>query len=132
MLLNKSDLVSSEELNYWKKYFIDNDFADEVVSISAEKGTNLKLLYQKIDELSKDKIEKMKAYYIEDKIDIRGMKYKIFDNHCELYASKEELEKFRDKYNIDEDIIYSETKKIWHLAFTGYWFYLIKYGKVVS
>lgn len=61
MLLNKSDLVSSEELNYWKKYFIDNDFADEVVSISAEKGTNMKLLYQKIDELSKDKIEKMKA-----------------------------------------------------------------------
>lgn len=61
MLLNKSDLVSSEELNYWRKYFIENDFADEVVSISAEKGTNMKLLYQKIDELSKDKIEKMKA-----------------------------------------------------------------------
>ena len=57
------------------------------------------------------KIEQMKAYYIEDKIDIQEMKYKIFDNHCELYASKEELEKFRNKYNIDEDIIYSETKK---------------------
>ena len=76
------------------------------------------------------KIEKMKAYYIEDTIDIQGMKYKIIDNHCELYASKEELEKFRDKYNIDEDIIYSETKKTWHLAFTGYWFYLIKYNKI--
>ena len=77
------------------------------------------------------KIEKMKAYYIEDKIDIQGMKYKIFDNHCELYASKEELEKFRDKHDIDEDIIYSETKETLHLAFTGYWFYLIKYEKVV-
>ena len=42
----------------------------------------------------------MKAYYIEDKIDIQGMKYKIFDNHCELYASKDELERFRDKYDI--------------------------------
>lgn len=61
ILLNKSDLVGSEELNYWKKYFIDNDFADEVVAISAEKGTNMKLLYQKIDELSKDKIAKQKA-----------------------------------------------------------------------
>ena len=61
ILLNKSDLVGSEELSYWKKYFIDNDFADEVVAISAEKGTNMKLLYQKIDELSKDKITKMKA-----------------------------------------------------------------------
>ena len=61
ILLNKSDLVGSEELNYWKKYFIDNDFADEVVAISAEKGTNMKVLYQKIDELSKDKIAKQKA-----------------------------------------------------------------------
>ena len=61
ILLNKSDLVGSEELNYWKNYFIDNDFADEVVAISAEKGTNMKLLYQKIDELSKDKIAKQKA-----------------------------------------------------------------------
>lgn len=61
ILLNKSDLVGSEELSYWKKYFIDNDFADEVVAISAEKGTNMKVLYQKIDELSKDKIAKQKA-----------------------------------------------------------------------
>ena len=61
ILLNKSDLVGSEELNYWKKYFIDNDFADEVVAISAEKGTNMKVLHQKIDELSKDKIAKQKA-----------------------------------------------------------------------
>ena len=61
ILLNKSDLVGSEELNYWKKYFIDNDFADEVVAISAEKGTNMKVLYQKIDELSKDRIAKQKA-----------------------------------------------------------------------
>ena len=61
ILLNKSDLVGSEELNYWKKYFIDNDFADEVVAISAEKGTNMKVLDQKIDELSKDKIAKQKA-----------------------------------------------------------------------
>ena len=76
------------------------------------------------------KIEEIKSYYIEDKIDIQGMKYKIFDNRCELYASKEELEKFRDKYDIDEDIVYSETKKTWHLAFTGYWFYLIKYNKI--
>jgi hypothetical protein len=76
------------------------------------------------------KIEQMKTYYIEDKIDIKGMRYKIFDNHCELYAPKKELEKFRDKYNIDEHIIYSETKKTWHLAFIGYWFYLIKYNKI--
>lgn len=61
ILLNKSDLVTSEELNYWKKYFIDEGYADDVISISAEKGTNMKLLYQKIDELSKEKIEKGKA-----------------------------------------------------------------------
>ena len=63
------------------------------------------------------KIEQIKAYYIEDKIDIQGMKYKIFDNHCELYALKEELEKFQDKYEIDEDVLFSETKQEWHLAF---------------
>ena len=61
MLLNKSDLVGKEELEYWRKYFLDNDFADEVVAISAEKGTNMTLLFKKIDELSKDKIEKLKA-----------------------------------------------------------------------
>ncbi len=61
MLLNKSDLVGKEELEYWRKYFLDNDFADEVVAISAEKGTNMTLLFKKIDELSKDKIDKLKA-----------------------------------------------------------------------
>jgi len=61
ILLNKSDLVGSEELSYWKKYFIEEGYADDVISISAEKGTNMKLLYQKIEELSKEKKEKSKA-----------------------------------------------------------------------
>lgn len=72
ILLNKSDLVSSEELIHWKEYFIKNNFADDVISISAEKGTNMKLLYKKIDELSKEKIDKQKAKGIQ-KVNIRLM-----------------------------------------------------------
>lgn len=59
ILLNKSDLVEKEDVNMWTKYFIDNKLADEVIAISAEKGTNMKELYKKIDELSKEKKDRL-------------------------------------------------------------------------
>jgi ribosome biogenesis GTPase A len=60
LLLNKSDLVEKEEINKWKKYFKDNNMADEVLEISAETGYNIKKVFSLINELSKEKIEKMK------------------------------------------------------------------------
>ena len=41
IVLNKSDLVDKKELAYWKKYFKENNFADEVLEISAETGFNI-------------------------------------------------------------------------------------------
>ncbi len=60
ILLNKCDLITSEEITKWKEYFLDNNFADDVLAISAEKGTNIKELFKKIDQLSKDKVERMR------------------------------------------------------------------------
>ena len=61
IVLNKSDLVDKNELAYWKKYFKENNFADEVLEISAETGFNIKGLYSIIDKVSAEKKEKMMA-----------------------------------------------------------------------
>lgn len=61
IILNKSDLVDKKELAYWKKYFKENNFADEVLEISAETGFNIKGLYSIIDKVSAEKKEKMMA-----------------------------------------------------------------------
>lgn len=61
IVLNKSDLVDKKELAYWKKYFKENNFADEVLEISAETGFNIKGLYSIIDKVSAKKKEKMMA-----------------------------------------------------------------------
>lgn len=72
IILNKSDLVTKEHLKSWKDYFLNHGNADDVIDISAEKGTNMKLLFKKIDELSKDKIDKMKKKGLK-KVNIRLM-----------------------------------------------------------
>ena len=61
IVLNKADLVEKKELAYWKKYFKENNFADEVLEISAETGFNIKGLYSIIDKVSAEKKEKMVA-----------------------------------------------------------------------
>jgi ribosome biogenesis GTPase A len=61
IVLNKADLVEKKELAYWKKYFKENNFADEVLEISAETGFNIKGLYSIIDKVSAEKKEKMMA-----------------------------------------------------------------------
>lgn len=61
IVLNKSDLVDKKELAYWKKYFKENNFADEVLEISADTGFNIKGLYSIIDKVSAEKKEKMMA-----------------------------------------------------------------------
>lgn len=61
IVLNKADLVEKKELAYWKKYFKENNFADEVLEISAETGFNIKGLYSIIDKVSVEKKEKMMA-----------------------------------------------------------------------
>lgn len=61
IVLNKSDLVDKKELNYWKKYFVENNFADDVLEVSAETGFNIKGLYSIIDKVAAEKKEKMMA-----------------------------------------------------------------------
>lgn len=55
IVLNKSDLVSKNELQKWKEYFKNKNLADEVVELSAETGFNIKELYSAIDKVSKEK-----------------------------------------------------------------------------
>lgn len=70
VILNKSDLVSKEELNEWKKYFKEKNSADEVVELSAETGFNVKNLYAAIDRVSAEKKQKLYAKGLK-KINIR-------------------------------------------------------------
>lgn len=59
IVINKSDLVTKEELNFWKKFFKENNFADEVLELSAETGFNIKTLYTIIEKVSKEKKERL-------------------------------------------------------------------------
>ena len=61
IVLNKADLVDKKEVAYWRDYFIKNNFADDVVEVSAETGSNIKRLYSIIDKVAAEKLEKMKA-----------------------------------------------------------------------
>ena len=72
IVLNKSDLVEKSEIQYWKKYFKDNNFADEVLEISAETGFNIKALYSIIDKVSAEKKEKLMAKGLR-KVNVRLM-----------------------------------------------------------
>lgn len=59
IVINKSDLVTKDEVGYWKEFFKKNNFADEVLELSAETGMNIKQLYTIIDKVSKEKKEKL-------------------------------------------------------------------------
>ncbi|MGL5124076.1 MAG: hypothetical protein ACRC6K_07975 [Fusobacteriaceae bacterium] len=39
--------------------------------------------------------------------------------HIELYGEKDNLEKFKEDYRIEEPILYEKFKEKWHLAFDG-------------
>ncbi|WP_022819999.1 ribosome biogenesis GTPase YlqF [Fusobacterium russii] len=59
IVLNKSDLLTKEELIKWKEYFKNEKLADEVVELSAETGFNVKQLYVAIEKVSKEKKQKL-------------------------------------------------------------------------
>lgn len=59
IVINKADLVTKEEIKFWKNFFKENNFADEVLELSAETGFNIKTLYSIIDKVSQEKKEKM-------------------------------------------------------------------------
>lgn len=59
IVINKSDLVTKDEIQYWKKFFKENNFADEVLELSAETGFNIKQLYSIIDKVAKEKKDRL-------------------------------------------------------------------------
>jgi ribosome biogenesis GTPase A len=61
IVLNKADLVDKKELEFWKNYFKENNFADEVLELSAETGFNIRQLYTIIDKVSAEKKKKLMA-----------------------------------------------------------------------
>lgn len=58
ILLNKMDLVLEKDLKIYEKYFQNK--ANKVISISVESGKNINLLKSYIEELYKQKLEKVK------------------------------------------------------------------------
>lgn len=59
IVINKADLISKEEINDWRNYFIKNNDADEVLELSAETGFNIKKLFSIIDKVSAEKKERL-------------------------------------------------------------------------
>ncbi|MBR8701319.1 hypothetical protein IX317_001121 [Fusobacterium sp. DD29] len=63
------------------------------------------------------------SHYIIDildiKVDISNFTFDIYEDHLELFGDKNDLIKFKEKYNINYDIIFEPFKKQWHIAFDG-------------
>lgn len=59
IVINKSDLITKEEILFWKEFFKKNNFADEVLELSAETGMNIRQLYTIIEKVSSEKKEKL-------------------------------------------------------------------------
>lgn len=59
IVINKADLVTKDEILFWKNFFKENNFADEVLELSAETGFNLKMLYSIIDKVAKEKKDRL-------------------------------------------------------------------------
>lgn len=57
--------------------------------------------------------------FMEYKINIKMFKVDKYDTHVELFGEKEDLIKFKEKYNLRFEVIYEPYKKSWHLAFNG-------------
>lgn len=57
--------------------------------------------------------------YFEFDIDLSKFKYKIYRRHTELYGEKEDLEKFKEQYKINQPILMEKEMNTWHLAFDG-------------
>lgn len=51
--------------------------------------------------------------------DISNFKIEFYENHIELYGEKENLEKFKNLYCLEEKAYYEIYKNSWHLAFKG-------------
>lgn len=60
VVLNKLDLVNSQEIKKWEEYFINNKLSDYFIALSVEKGTNFNDLRKIIDTIYDEKLEKMK------------------------------------------------------------------------
>lgn len=52
-------------------------------------------------------------------VDISKFHLDKYDTHIELFGDKEELIKFKEKYQIIREVIYEPFLKSWHLAFDG-------------
>lgn len=50
---------------------------------------------------------------------ISNFKIEFYKNHIELYGDKENLEKFKNLYCLEEKVYYEIYKDSWHLAFRG-------------
>lgn len=65
--------------------------------------------------------------YIAIDYDISKFEVGFFEDHIELYGSKEELDLFKDNYKIEQKVLFEPYKKTWHLAFSGLLSEKIKY-----
>lgn len=52
-------------------------------------------------------------------VDISKFKVDKYPIHIELFGEKEELQKFKETFNLKYDVLYEPIKKSWHLAFDG-------------
>ena len=71
IVLNKVDLINSNELKKWEDYFLENE-SDYFIALSVEKGTNFNELRKITDKIYNEKLEKMKKKGLR-KTEIRAM-----------------------------------------------------------
>lgn len=53
------------------------------------------------------------------KVDFSKFTIDKYDTHIELFGDREELKAFKEKFQINHDVLFEPIKRSWHLAFDG-------------
>ena len=70
--------------------------------------------------VKKENLQKLlEVLYIECDLSSYDLKVEKFITHIELYGEKENLEKFKEDYQINQPVLFEKFKEKWHLAFNG-------------
>ena len=108
--------------NIFNKGFTINRFSEFIKYSNLNRALLKGFTYQtkNLDfEASKDVI------YIE--CDLSNLEVEKFDKHIELYGTPENLKIFKEKFDINRNILFERYKEKWHLAFDGLLAEYIKY-----
>lgn len=99
----------------WSKGYSVNSF-QEKFSISSSFQRQIR---DGIDYNSEFRGDKYLIDLLELKLNLKDFKIVYYDTHIELFGEEKLLKEFRDKFDLNYDVIWEKDQQSYHLAFAG-------------